>query len=51
VVCKAAPEEVREVPDQPGGSDALEADAFQTTACGWLFVAALVGVGRDGLLG
>ena len=33
------------------GSAALEADAFQTTACWWLSVAALVGVGLNGLLG
>ena len=33
------------------GSEALEADAFQTTACWWLSVAALVGVGLNGLLG
>jgi len=33
------------------GSKALEADAFQTTACWWLSVAALVGVGLNGLLG
>lgn len=33
------------------GSKALEADAFQTTACWWLSVAALVGVGLNGLVG
>ena len=33
------------------GSRALESDAFQTTACWWLSVAALVGVGLNGLLG
>jgi divalent metal cation (Fe/Co/Zn/Cd) transporter len=33
------------------GSEALEADAFQTTACWWLSVAALVGVGLNGVLG
>jgi cation efflux family protein len=33
------------------GSEALEADAFQTTACWWLSVAALTGVGLNGLLG
>jgi len=33
------------------GSEALAADAFQTTACWWLSVAALVGVGLNGLLG
>lgn len=33
------------------GSKALEADAFQTTACWWLSIAALVGVGLNGLLG
>lgn len=33
------------------GSEAMEADAFQTTACWWLSVAALVGVGLNGLLG
>lgn len=33
------------------GSEALEADAFQTTACWWLSVAALAGVGLNGLLG
>jgi divalent metal cation (Fe/Co/Zn/Cd) transporter len=32
-------------------SQALEADAFQTTACWWLSIAALVGVGLNGLLG
>lgn len=32
-------------------SEALEADAVQTTACWWLSVAALVGVGLNGLLG
>jgi divalent metal cation (Fe/Co/Zn/Cd) transporter len=33
------------------GSEAMEADAFQTTACWWLSVAALVGVGLNGLFG
>ncbi len=33
------------------GSEALEADAAQTTACWWLSIAALVGVGLNGLLG
>ena len=33
------------------GSEAMEADAFQTTACWWLSGAALVGVGLNGLLG
>ncbi|HKY34808.1 MAG TPA: cation transporter [Polyangiaceae bacterium] len=33
------------------GSQALEADASQTTACWWLSFAALVGVGLNGLLG
>jgi cation diffusion facilitator family transporter len=33
------------------GSKAMEADAFQTTACWWLSVATLVGVGLNGLLG
>jgi divalent metal cation (Fe/Co/Zn/Cd) transporter len=33
------------------GSEALEADAFQTTACWWLSVAALLGVGLNGLFG
>ena len=33
------------------GSEAMEADAFQTTACWWLSVAALIGVGLNGLLG
>ncbi len=33
------------------GSGAMEADAFQTTACWWLSVAALVGVGLNGLVG
>jgi divalent metal cation (Fe/Co/Zn/Cd) transporter len=33
------------------GSQAMEADAFQTTACWWLSVAALAGVGLNGLLG
>lgn len=32
-------------------SEALKADAFQTTACWWLSLAALVGVGLNGLLG
>lgn len=33
------------------GSEALEADAFQTSACFWLSIAALVGVGLNGLFG
>ena len=33
------------------GSRALEADAFQTTACWWLSLAALVGVTLNGALG
>lgn len=33
------------------GSRAMEADAFQTTACWWLSLATLVGVGLNGLLG
>jgi divalent metal cation (Fe/Co/Zn/Cd) transporter len=33
------------------GSEAVEADAFQTTACWWLSLAALIGVGLNGLLG
>jgi divalent metal cation (Fe/Co/Zn/Cd) transporter len=33
------------------GSAALEADAFQTTACWWLSLAALAGVGLNGALG
>ena len=33
------------------GSEALEADAFQTTACWWLSLSALVGVGLNGLFG
>lgn len=33
------------------GSEAMEADASQTTACWWLSVAALAGVGLNGLLG
>lgn len=33
------------------GSKALEADAFQTTACWWLSLSALVGVGLNGLFG
>jgi divalent metal cation (Fe/Co/Zn/Cd) transporter len=32
-------------------SKAMEADAFQTTACWWLSLAALAGVGLNGLLG
>ncbi|HEX2882357.1 MAG TPA: cation transporter, partial [Polyangiaceae bacterium] len=32
-------------------SRAMEADAFQTTACWWLSLATLVGVGLNGLLG
>lgn len=32
-------------------SEALAADAFQTTACWWLSVAAIIGVGLNGLLG
>lgn len=33
------------------GSEAMEADAVQTSACWWLSLAALVGVGLNGLLG
>lgn len=33
------------------GSRAMEADAFQTTACWWLSLAALAGIGLNGLLG
>jgi divalent metal cation (Fe/Co/Zn/Cd) transporter len=33
------------------GSEAMEADALQTTACWWLSLAALVGVGLNGLFG
>lgn len=33
------------------GSEAMEADAVQTTACWWLSVAALTGVGLNGLFG
>jgi cation diffusion facilitator family transporter len=33
------------------GSEAMEADAFQTTACWWLSVAALAGVGLNGVFG
>jgi len=33
------------------GSEALEADAVQTTACWWLSIAALIGLGLNGLLG
>ena len=33
------------------GSRALEADAFQTTACWWLSLAALVGMSLNGALG
>ena len=33
------------------GSKAMDADAFQTTACWWLSLTALVGVGLNGLLG
>lgn len=33
------------------GSEAMEADAFQTTACWWLSLAALTGVGLNGLFG
>ncbi|MEO8181858.1 MAG: cation transporter [Deltaproteobacteria bacterium] len=33
------------------GSEAMEADAFQTTACWWLSLAALAGVGLNGLFG
>jgi len=33
------------------GSKAMEADAFQTTACWWLSIAALGGVGLNGLFG
>lgn len=33
------------------GSEAMAADAFQTTACWWLSVAALLGVALNGLFG
>jgi divalent metal cation (Fe/Co/Zn/Cd) transporter len=33
------------------GSQAMEADAVQTTACWWLSIAALIGVGLNGLFG
>ncbi|HTV24804.1 MAG TPA: cation transporter [Polyangiaceae bacterium] len=33
------------------GSEAMEADAFQTTACWWLSLAALGGVASNGLFG
>ena len=33
------------------GSRALEADAVQTTACWWLSLAALLGVGLNGAFG
>lgn len=33
------------------GSRAMEADAFQTTACWWLSLAALVGIGLNGVFG
>ena len=33
------------------GSEAMEADAFQTTACWWLSLSALTGVGLNGLFG
>lgn len=33
------------------GSRAMEADAFQTTACWWLSLAVLTGVGLNGLFG
>jgi cation diffusion facilitator family transporter len=33
------------------GSRAMQADAFQTTACWWLSLATLVGVGLNGLFG
>jgi divalent metal cation (Fe/Co/Zn/Cd) transporter len=33
------------------GSRAMEADAFQTTACWWLSLAALLGIGLNGALG
>ncbi|MCC7380393.1 MAG: cation transporter [Deltaproteobacteria bacterium] len=33
------------------GSRAMEADAFQTTACWWLSLAALIGVGLNGIFG
>ena len=33
------------------GSEAMEADALQTTACWWLSLAALIGVGLNGLFG
>lgn len=33
------------------GSEAMEADAFQTTACFWLSITALVGIGLNGMFG
>jgi divalent metal cation (Fe/Co/Zn/Cd) transporter len=33
------------------GSEAMAADAFQTTACWWLSISALCGVGLNGLFG
>jgi len=33
------------------GSKTMQADAFQTTACWWLSLAALAGVGLNGLIG
>jgi divalent metal cation (Fe/Co/Zn/Cd) transporter len=33
------------------GSRALEADAFQTTACWWLSIIVLIGIGANALLG
>ena len=33
------------------GSEAMAGDAFQTTACWWLSLAGLIGVGLNGLLG
>ncbi|WP_437288729.1 cation transporter [Sorangium sp. So ce406] len=33
------------------GSRAMEADAFHTTACVWLSLATLVGIGLNGALG
>jgi divalent metal cation (Fe/Co/Zn/Cd) transporter len=33
------------------GSRALEADAFQTTACWWLSLISLVGIGSNATLG
>jgi divalent metal cation (Fe/Co/Zn/Cd) transporter len=33
------------------GSEAMEADAFQTTACWWISLTALLGIGLNGLVG